>query len=144
MAGANPTLDAAKSKVAEAVDRLSGELEALSLQIHGNPELCFKEEEASAWLAEFLGKHGAQVERGVGGLPTAFRATIRGRRRPTVPFSPSTTRCPHRHACGHTSSRPPAPGRARRSPPRSRPCPSRVHPVIGTPAERAARARGSS
>ena len=48
MTGANPALDAAKSKVAEAVDRLSGELEALSLQIHGNPELCFKEEKASA------------------------------------------------------------------------------------------------
>jgi hypothetical protein len=39
----NPTLETAKTKVVEAVDRLAGELEALSLQIHANPELCFKD-----------------------------------------------------------------------------------------------------
>ena len=67
-----------KHKVAGAVDRLADELEALSHKIHDNPELCFNEEKAHAWLTEFLEKHGAKVERGVGGLPTAFRATIEG------------------------------------------------------------------
>src|SRR5918993_490301 len=68
----------AKLKVAERVDALADELEALSHKIHDTPELAFKEEKASAWLADFLEKHGARVERGVGGLPTAFRATIKG------------------------------------------------------------------
>ncbi|HEX9409666.1 MAG TPA: M20 family peptidase, partial [Methylomirabilota bacterium] len=72
------TLDQAKTKVAEAVDRLADDLEKISLQIHGNPELCFKEEKAAGWLSAFLEKQGARVERGVGGLPTAFRATIEG------------------------------------------------------------------
>ena len=103
MAGANPTLDAAKSKVAEAVDRLSGELEALSLRIHSNPELCFKEEKAAAWLIEFLGRHGATVEAGVGGLPTAFRATIPGQGPgPTVAILAEYDALPGiGHACGH-------------------------------------------
>jgi aminobenzoyl-glutamate utilization protein B len=69
---------AAKQQVAAAVDRLADDLEALSHKIHDNPELCFKEEKAHGWLTEFLEKHGAKVERGVGGLPTAFRATIEG------------------------------------------------------------------
>jgi metal-dependent amidase/aminoacylase/carboxypeptidase family protein len=67
-----------KQQVAGAVDRLADDLEALSHKIHDNPELCFKEEKAHGWLTEFLEKHGAKVERGVGGLPTAFRATIAG------------------------------------------------------------------
>lgn len=67
-----------KPKVAAAVDRLADELEGLSHRIHDNPELAFREEHAHAWLTEFLERHGARVERGVGGLPTAFRATIPG------------------------------------------------------------------
>src|SRR5262245_66553078 len=72
------TIASAKRQVAGAVDGLADDLEALSHRIHDTPELCFKEEKAHAWLTEFLDKHGAQVERGVGGLPTAFRATING------------------------------------------------------------------
>src|SRR5262245_25823721 len=63
-------LDNAKTQVSEAVDRLADELERLSLRIHANPELAFKEEKAAAWLTEFLATHGLEVERGVGGLPT--------------------------------------------------------------------------
>src|SRR5438094_8346793 len=70
--------DAVKPKVAEVVDRIADDLERLSHRIHESPELAFKEEKAHAWLTEFLEKHGARVERGVGGLATAFRATISG------------------------------------------------------------------
>ena len=42
------SLDQAKTRIAEAVDRLADDLEKISLQIHGNPELCFKEEKAAA------------------------------------------------------------------------------------------------
>jgi len=93
----------AKLKVAEAVDRLADELERLSHRIHATPELAFKEEQAHAWLTEFLEKHGARVERGVGGLPTAFRATIPGQRPgPTIAIMAEYDALPGiGHACGH-------------------------------------------
>jgi len=96
-------LDQAKSKVTEAVDRLADDLETISLQIHGHPELCFKEEKASGWLSDFLEKQGARVERGVGGLPTAFRATIEGAKPgPTVAIMAEYDALPNiGHACGH-------------------------------------------
>src|SRR5688500_11311196 len=93
----------AKQQVAERVDALADELEALSHKIHDTPELAFKEEKASAWLADFLEKHGARVERGVGGLPTAFRATIEGAGAgPTVAIMAEYDALPGiGHACGH-------------------------------------------
>ena len=95
--------DDVKHKVAGTVDRLADELEALSHKIHDNPELCFNEEKAHAWLTEFLEKHGAKVERGVGGLPTAFRATIEGSGAgPTVAIMAEYDALPSiGHACGH-------------------------------------------
>jgi amidohydrolase len=97
------TLDEAKTKVAEAVDRLADDLEKISLQIHGNPELCFEEEKAAGWLSAFLEKQGARVERGVGGLPTAFRATIEGSSPgQTVAIMAEYDALPNiGHACGH-------------------------------------------
>ncbi|MEX2146003.1 MAG: M20 family metallopeptidase [Candidatus Rokuibacteriota bacterium] len=93
----------AKLAVAQRVDALADELEALSHRIHDTPELAFKEERAAAWLAEFLEKHGARVERGVGGLPTAFRATVEGTGAgPTVAIMAEYDALPGiGHACGH-------------------------------------------
>jgi amidohydrolase len=96
-------MDGAKLKVTEQVDTLADELEALSHRIHDTPELAFREEKASAWLADFLEKHGAKVERGVGGLSTAFRATIEGTGAgPTVAIMAEYDALPGiGHACGH-------------------------------------------
>ncbi|MBI2160213.1 MAG: M20/M25/M40 family metallo-hydrolase [Candidatus Rokubacteria bacterium] len=96
-------VDSLKPRVAAAVDRLADELEALSHRIHDHPELCFKEERAHAWLTEFLAKHGAKVERAVGGLPTAFRATIEGAGPgPTIAIMAEYDALPSiGHACGH-------------------------------------------
>src|SRR2546426_5727028 len=96
-------LDEAKTKVADAVDRLADELEKLSLQIHANPELCFKEEKAAAWLGGFLEKQGARIEGGVGGVPTASRATMEGTGPgPRVAIMAEYDAPPNiGHACGH-------------------------------------------
>ncbi|HEV8440281.1 MAG TPA: M20 family metallopeptidase [Methylomirabilota bacterium] len=96
-------LDDVKQRVEQAVDRLADELERLSHRIHANPELAFKEEKAAAWLTEFLAAHGAKVERGVGGLPTAFRATIDGQGAgPTIAIMAEYDALPNiGHACGH-------------------------------------------
>ncbi|MBI3637098.1 MAG: M20 family metallopeptidase [Candidatus Rokubacteria bacterium] len=95
--------DDVKPRVAEAVDRLADELESLSHRIHDNPELAFKEEKAHGWLTDFLERHGARVERGVGGLATAFRATIPGRGPgPTIAIMAEYDALPGiGHACGH-------------------------------------------
>src|SRR5438477_3286655 len=61
---------AVRERVAASRDRLV----ALSHRIHAHPELSFEEERAAAWCAEALDAAGFAVERGVGGLPTAFGA----------------------------------------------------------------------
>jgi amidohydrolase len=96
-------LEPLKAKVADAVDRLADDLETLSHRIHDTPELCFKEEKAHGWLTEFLAKHGATVERDVGGLPTAFRATVEGTGPgPSIAIMAEYDALPGiGHACGH-------------------------------------------
>jgi len=64
----------AKRAARERVERARDELVALSHRIHAHPELGFEEERACAWLCELLAGAGLEVERGVGGLPTAFAA----------------------------------------------------------------------
>jgi amidohydrolase len=97
------TLDELKTKICGAVDALAGELEAISHKIHANPELCFKEEKAATWLTEFLEQKGLTVERGTGGLPTAFRATVPGSAPgPTIAIMAEYDALPKiGHACGH-------------------------------------------
>jgi amidohydrolase len=64
-----------KTVAQQAINAVRAELVALSHRIHANPELGFEEEQAAAWLTETLGNAGFAVDRGICGLPTAFRAT---------------------------------------------------------------------
>ncbi|HEY5377575.1 MAG TPA: amidohydrolase [Polyangiaceae bacterium] len=84
------------------VDELSQELSSLSRRIHANPELCWQEHQASTWLGDRLERElGAAVERGVGGLPTAFRARI-GKGSPKIAILAEYDALPDiGHACGH-------------------------------------------
>jgi amidohydrolase len=91
-----------KDRIAQAVDRLGDELEALSRRIHDHPELGYQEVQASAWLVEFLDGQGLKVERGVAGVPTAFRATIDNGDGPTIAIMCEYDALPGiGHACGH-------------------------------------------
>ena len=65
-----PLKDDARNRVESARDVLV----ELSHRIHGDPELGYEEEHASAWVADALEAGGMAVERGVAGLPTAFTA----------------------------------------------------------------------
>jgi amidohydrolase len=96
-------LDDVKRRVAAAADRLADDLWDLALRIHGAPELRFQEERAHAWLTDFLEKRGARVERGIGGLPTAFRATVPGAGPgPRIAVLAEYDALPKiGHACGH-------------------------------------------
>ena len=52
-------------------------LEAMRF-VHAHPELAHEEFECSAFVAQQLGAGGFEVEEGVGGMPTAFRAVLAG------------------------------------------------------------------
>jgi amidohydrolase len=84
-----------------AVDSSAAALVALSQRIHDNPELRFEEHQASAWLADFVVSRGHDVERGVAGLPTAFRARA-GSGAPRIAVLAEYDALPGvGHACGH-------------------------------------------
>ncbi|HEY3668545.1 MAG TPA: amidohydrolase, partial [Polyangiaceae bacterium] len=84
------------------VDELSQELSSLSRRIHAHPELCWQEHQASGWLGDCLERElGGGVERGVGGLPTAFRARV-GKGSPKIAILAEYDALPDiGHACGH-------------------------------------------
>jgi amidohydrolase len=93
-----------KTLIDQAVDRLGDDLEKLSLTIHANPELAYGEVKAAGWLSEFLGGQGFKVERGVGGVETAFRATIETGAGPTIAIMCEYDALPAiGHACGHNA-----------------------------------------
>ena len=133
-------VESLKARVVETVDGLADELWELALRIHANPELAYKEEKAAAWLAEFLEKRGCRVERGVGGVPTAFRAEVRGAGPgPTIALMAEYDALPQiGHACGHNIIATAAAGAGSAAAAIAGvarlPVPGRVV-VIGTPAE---------
>ncbi len=93
-----------KDHIAQAVDRLADDLEALSRLIHDTPELAYEEVKAAGWLCDFLGKQGFKVEAGVAGVETAFRATIETGDGPTVAILCEYDALPGiGHACGHNA-----------------------------------------
>jgi amidohydrolase len=90
--------------VTQAVDALHQELVDLSLDIHAHPELNYQEYHAARVLADTLEQHGFQVERGVGGVETAFRAIMPGGNGdgPTVALLAEYDALPGiGHGCGH-------------------------------------------
>ena len=63
-----------KRRVSAGVDERLGALLRISRRLHENPETAWRENAASAFLADELAARGFAVERGAAGLPTAFVA----------------------------------------------------------------------
>ncbi len=90
-----------KARIGKQVEYHRHELIELSLRIHANPELGLREEKASTWLTGYLEKNGFEIEKGVGGLPTAFKA-VYGSGRPVIALLAEYDALPELgHACGH-------------------------------------------
>ncbi len=109
----------------------------LSKDIHAHPELNYQEFYSSDALAGFLEKHGLAVERGIGGVETAFRATIPGGGGdgPTIAVLAEYDALPEiGHGCGHNLIAMAAMGAALGLKANAQDLPGRVV-VIGTPAE---------
>ncbi len=75
----SPDLSNLKTRALAALDALGAEARDLALRIHTHPKLGFQEHQASAWIAEMRQRHGLDVERGAGGMPTALPPGGRGR-----------------------------------------------------------------
>lgn len=89
--------EAARSRFA----RFSADLAQVSRAIHAHPELAYEEERASGWMCRILEAAGMEVERGVGGVPTAFVARA-GSGRLQVAICAEYDALPGLgHACGH-------------------------------------------
>ncbi len=125
-----------KQKIKETVDRLDPDLRELSLRIHANPELSFQEIQAQQWLTEPLEAAGFQVEKGISGLDTSFRAVWEGQPGgPTIALLAEYDALPRiGHACGHNLIGTSAVGAALALKEACPDLPGRIV-VLGTPAE---------
>ena len=109
----------------------------LSKDVHAHPELNYEEYYSSDALAGFLESNGLSVERGIGGVETAFRATIPGGGGggPTIAVLAEYDALPEiGHGCGHNLIAMAAMGAALGLQANARDLPGSVV-VIGTPAE---------
>jgi amidohydrolase len=94
-------VDALKARIGQVIDDLREDLVSLSLKLHAEVELAFEEVKASAWITDLLETHGLRVERGLGSLPTAFRATA-GSGGPRLAYLCEYDGLPmYGHSCGH-------------------------------------------
>ena len=109
----------------------------LSKDVHAHPELNYQEFYSSDALAGFLEGHDLAVERGIGGIETAFRATIPGGGGdgPTIAVLAEYDALPEiGHGCGHNLIAMAAMGAALGLKANAQDLPGQVV-VIGTPAE---------
>ncbi|CAM3051380.1 amidohydrolase [Tsukamurella hominis] len=83
------------------VDRVRGDLVAVSHEIHARPELAFEERFAAALLADALAGHGFAVERHVAGLETAFVGRAGDGPLRVAVFAEYDALPGIGHACGH-------------------------------------------
>ena len=87
-----------------AIDASRQELREISLDIHAHPELNYQEHHAAKLLSDTLEQHGFAVERGIGGVETAFRGVLQGGSGdgPTVAILAEYDALPDvGHGCGH-------------------------------------------
>ena len=109
----------------------------LSKDVHAHPELNYQEYYSSNALAGFLEGHNFSVERGIGGVATAFKATIPGGAGdgPTIAVLAEYDALPEiGHGCGHNLIAMAAMGAALGLQANAPNLPGRVE-IIGTPAE---------
>lgn len=93
----------ATAKIQQEVDLIAQELIGLSHTLYENPEIGFQEYKACQWLSEYLSSKGFEVERGAGGVETAFYAKMPHQNAtPRIAFLAEYDALPKiGHGCGH-------------------------------------------
>ena len=80
----------------------TADLVGLSRDIHAHPELAYQERHALGAISAFLERHGHRVERGIGGLETAFRTRVGPKDGPAIALLAEYDALPDvGHGCGH-------------------------------------------
>jgi amidohydrolase len=93
--------DLARS-IDDAVDAEAAALAKLAGDLHAHPELRFEEIKAAGWITELLAARHHDVERGLAGMPTAFRTRAGTPGGPRVAILAEYDALPEiGHACGH-------------------------------------------
>jgi metal-dependent amidase/aminoacylase/carboxypeptidase family protein len=90
----------AHAEIKRAIDAYKEKAVKVSHAIHEHPEPRFEEKFAAAELAAAAEELGLKVEKGVGELPTAFRAEFGGEG-PIVVIMAEYDALPNGHSCGH-------------------------------------------
>jgi amidohydrolase len=90
----------AHSEICQAIDSYREQAVALSHQIHEHPELRFRERFACDLLTRAIRDLGLEVESGVGGLETSFRAGF-GNAGANIAILAEYDALPNGHSCGH-------------------------------------------
>ena len=96
-------MDAIKGFFKDQAQNLRREIWEVAKSIGENPELGYQEFLAVDLLSKFLSRHGFRVERGLGGMETAFLASYKGKRPgPRLAFLAEYDALPEvGHGCGH-------------------------------------------
>lgn len=92
-----------KNKVMELIDKITPELNELSLEIYKNPELGYEEFLACKLHTDILRKHGFDVEEKFSGVETGFKAVYKGKKDGlTIAYMAEYDALPGiGHGCGH-------------------------------------------
>lgn len=101
------TSDPGKARISDLVRAEQDTILGLSHALSADPEIAFQEHRAAARIADLLEARGFAVERGVGSLPTAIRATLPGglgTQGPRIGVLAEYDALPGvGHGCGHNS-----------------------------------------
>lgn len=92
-----------KNKVINFIDKITPELNELSLEIYKNPELGYQEYKACKLHTDILRKYGFQVEDNFSGVETGFKAVYKGKKQGlTIAYLAEYDALPGiGHGCGH-------------------------------------------
>jgi amidohydrolase len=91
-----------KKQIIADIEQQSEKLWAISSALFNDPEVAFKEHNACYLLSNTLEMAGFKVEKGIGALDTAFRATIGGSSKPAIAIlAEYDALVGLGHACGH-------------------------------------------
>jgi amidohydrolase len=124
-----------KKFIISEIDSQSEKLWAISTSLFNDPETAFKEFNACKLLSNFLTKSGFQVDVGVGGLETSFRATFGNHSTPVIAIlAEYDALVGLGHACGHNLIAAAAVGAGAALAALTPSLPGQIQ-VIGTPAE---------
>jgi amidohydrolase len=97
-------MDSMKAALGKEVEAIANDLFVVSEYLYKNPEIGFQEFKAVEYLGRFLEERGFRVEKGIGGLKTAFLARPAGQplKRPAFALLAEYDALPAvGHGCGH-------------------------------------------